>query len=546
MSKEEDTQRLSMSRHVEKLTRDWPGANMVTLYLSAHALDHRTISMISPLLVPSRSASDAIKTPGWLSVNRSPEVIASPGNGHEHLTYHRFGSDDGIEPLVVVRNFHGLKESYIEVSEEFRLFHNLCWDKVNQKYVKIDDSGEETVAVDVSDDRVQFRIHEVRQYLAIREMHLLVQFEFQERSQYSLADLSLAEEENYRHDDQFNWRLYFTELGGIDHRAFARFIGKRLVGPVEKRHSGFGGFSFEAKRYVDFIIGQDDQGRELMANCNPSKLPRYTGKHPEFFTPVYFRKSVLDKYYSQPSKFRVSDGLLSCGNLWMLSFDDDHDDWLCAWLGDLGDVLPHKEQQHWKAHNFVAIDIGISRTFFDRQFAGEFSDSGRPEHQFRALYVQLAETCTQRLGWPILLPLHDKDAHRLASMRVPGSDEQPALDEQLQGLATILVDSLNVSNIRELVPQLQRPDPERGIDLLESLFQAKAAQDYQTHIDLLRTVQNLRSSGSAHRKGRKYDKIATDVRMAQLGPRGLVTDLIKRANEFLRYLIEIVESDALR
>ena len=208
----------------------------------------------------------------------------------------------------------------------FALFHNLYTDREHQRYIKIDDAGQETVVVQLHADRVKFRIQEVRQYLAIREMHLLVQFDIQERSPHSLSELSLAERESASHDERSKWRLYFTELNRRDFIAFARLIGKRLVPPLDKRHSGFPGYSDEQKRYVEFVIAQDDQGQDISVTCDPAKLPRFGPEHPEFFTPVSFRKSVLDRYYSEPSKFTVSDGMLCCGNLWVLSIDDDHDD----------------------------------------------------------------------------------------------------------------------------------------------------------------------------------------------------------------------------
>ena len=117
---------------------------------------------------------------------------------------------------------------------------------------------------------------------------------------------------------------------------------------------------------------------------------------------------MLDKYFSLHSKFKVSDGILSCGNLWALPIDDDHDHHVCVWLGDLGEVLPYSEQLHWRANNILVSDGRVSASFFDRQFAGKFAVSRRPEHRFRDLYRRLAETCEQRLGWRLLMPMHDK------------------------------------------------------------------------------------------------------------------------------------------
>ncbi len=44
---------------------------------------------------------------------------------NEVASYHRFGDDDGVEPLVVLRDFHGVLPTFLELSEEYRHFHNL-------------------------------------------------------------------------------------------------------------------------------------------------------------------------------------------------------------------------------------------------------------------------------------------------------------------------------------------------------------------------------------------------------------------------------------
>ena len=234
MSTRNDANRLAMSRRLQNLTGNWSSTRMATLYLESCTPDFQSLSAIRSLLVPSRNTALAIKTPGWHSVSRMPGPINRFDDGEEGVAYHRFGNDDGFEPLVLVRDFDDLKEPYVEISEEFRLFHNLYHDQERNTYLKIDDSGQETAVIELPSNCVKFRVNELRQYLAIREMHLLLQFDFHERSRHSLAELSLPDGETTHHDEQSNWRLHFTELDIGDHTGFARLIGKRLVPPVDK------------------------------------------------------------------------------------------------------------------------------------------------------------------------------------------------------------------------------------------------------------------------------------------------------------------------
>ena len=62
------------------------------------------------------------------------EVISYRG-GKETRRYCRFGGDDGHEPLIFVRDFHGSHPDYLEVAEEFRHYFNLFEGKANGIFV---------------------------------------------------------------------------------------------------------------------------------------------------------------------------------------------------------------------------------------------------------------------------------------------------------------------------------------------------------------------------------------------------------------------------
>lgn len=54
-------------------------------------------------------------------------------------TYSRFNRDDGIEPIVYVREFNGLKENSVEIIEEFRLLNNLYYDNQKKEYINLEE-----------------------------------------------------------------------------------------------------------------------------------------------------------------------------------------------------------------------------------------------------------------------------------------------------------------------------------------------------------------------------------------------------------------------
>src|SRR5713101_5240144 len=83
-------------------------------------------------LVPDEHLEKALSHASWdLMVGTSmPGCSQSSSQGKEPVTtYHRFGGRDIVEPLVYLRDFHGIKPAYLELSEEFRHFHNLYHDQ---------------------------------------------------------------------------------------------------------------------------------------------------------------------------------------------------------------------------------------------------------------------------------------------------------------------------------------------------------------------------------------------------------------------------------
>ncbi len=459
------------------------------------------------------------------------------------VKYLRYGNDGGIEPLVIDRHFSGIQKNYVELSEEFRLFHNLYHDRKTDRFIKIVDGGEEQVVAYVKPDLVRVRLREIQQFLSIKEMHLSIQFDYREHFDLSLSEMNFPEKEN---EEKREGNMYwFWSCDGnpvsTGYKSFSLLFGKRLYGPLPKSKSGFDG---SEKKYEEFVIDLDEDGNEMKFTSNPDMLADYFGANPDaprYLTPVYFRKEVLDKYYQYPSKYTVEFSLLRCGSLWVLQMDNHHEDKVCAWLGDLGGSLPHREQLHWRAYN-IAPQGSVSETFYRNQILAEPANSPNQEHIFKELFRDLHNLCQTRLGWPVLLELEDEDQHHLTAMRIPSSNEQREFDELILGLTKILIDSLNVKKLRELVSNKGKNKNSGSIDTLQEALDAIGVTDYDEHVSFLRNLQNLRSSGSAHRKGKRYSTAAEKFGMTEHHRQDVFKMILESACDFLSYLIRLVES----
>jgi len=299
-----------------------------------------------------------------------------------------------------------------------------------------------------------------------------------------------------------------------------------------------------AKKYVDFIIGIKGDGEEILYTCNPGKLSNFFGANPgapNYLIPVYFRKEVLDKYYRQPSKFSIEDSYLRCGSLWGLQIDNHHPDKVCVWLGDLGRDLPYSEQLYWRSFNIPPSGC-ISSTYYNRQILAEFTDSDRPEHIFFSLYTKLMQLSQDILGWNLLLPLTKEDEYHLHSIRIPSTDEQKDFDELILALTKIFVDSLNERELNHFLSQDEVNEIVGSISRLEKILAKKNVGVYQPHIKFLRNLQNYRSAGSAHRKGKNYKKIAKELNIPNSSLPVVFEGILNKSNDFLRFLIDCINN----
>lgn len=545
----QERDRLLQTKLLAWLSRDFQLTDMVTVYWSDRTDEHNYA--IYCALIPTEEIERSLSRTSWDLMHGQglPGAVKFYDDGKERVEYLRYGERSGVEPLVIDREFHGIRPDYKELSEEFRLFHNLYHDRKQDHYSKIDDSGNEHIVAITEANRIQIRLKELRQFLAIKEMHLAILFDCRENSAIRFEELDRAEGEADSRDGLISWGLYYGDLGGISsHYAFSRLIGKRLIPPLPKEKSGFWGFAEEeTRKHVDFVTGIDERGDEVTFSSNPDRLADHFGANPgvpNYLTPIHFRKQVLDKYFQAPGKYSVEDGYLRCGSLWGLTMDNHHHDRVIAWLGDLGRDLPYEEQLHWRSQNIPPTG-GVSKTFFRRQILAQFADSDRPEHVFQQKYQNLAAVCRDCIGWSLLLPLTAEDAHHLQSLRIPSTDEQKDFDDLVQALTKILIDSLNEKALNALIPSQTLGAIKGSISRLEFAFRARGVSGFEPHIAFLRNLQELRSSGTAHRKGSNYRKIADEFQVDSRNLRAVFSGILAKALNLLDFLIAAARGGAL-
>ena len=277
--------------------------------------------------------------------------------------------------------------------------------------------------------------------------------------------------------------------------------------------------------------------------CDPSKLSNYFGANPDaphYLTPIFFDSAVLSKYYSNPEKYKVDDGIIRCGTLWSLYIDNQNTGYVSAYLGDLGRNLPsEQEQYYWRGFN-KALDAKLSTTKFKRDFMALPASSQSQDFVFKNTYVKTNRQFAEKAGWPLFLELDEQDRYNFEGLRIPINNSIVEMDMLVLSLVKVLLDSLNE---KEIVSHLTGTYEKLvgSISKLEVWFQEKQLTGYQDHIKFLRNLQELRSSGTGHRKGKSYQKISKVFDIQKENYTETFSNILESATLFLNYISTHIE-----
>lgn len=430
--------------------------------------------------------------------------------------YARFGSSQ-CEALVIYREGYEDYDSYAELSEEFRLFFNLRQDyktPTNQVYYAINEAGTRDDVVMIDGLMVLVATNYLKNYLATRQLHLLIFFDYLRLSTDDFNSLGINPIIN-KVSSQKDRITVLSVVQGYDGKATSRFQGKVLI---EYDQTDFvDPFHKPQEESLCFIYGCNESGKPLEITCDKDKLYNrfnYPGCGPFVMTPVFFRKAVLDKYYGQSNLYTVGDGCISCIDAWnFTTVDNDQRDYVVVPLGYLSD-LPMVEQLHWKSFNIKPPFQGaLSTTAYTRWELGEAIDPSFPDLRFKLEFNDFNKQWEEKHGWPLFLPLIEEDKHRwktLHCLTVPNNNSD--FDEQVLSLVKITVDSLNQEQLKnnidatkqEVIDCLKEKNKElkditAGIDKFQ-LYCLSVGLSCDDLIKFMRNLQSLRSFDVAHRK----------------------------------------------
>lgn len=437
--------------------------------------------------------------------SNGPTILETRSNNNKyHTKYYPKASKD-VDHFIIYRQNFPNEKTYLEVSEEFRLYYNLYEKRLTEEtdYIYFDSNGDEQVIVRVkSNNYAEVKYSALIDFISTKKNYFSLQFDIMRFSKKSIFELSLDEKDDFVQTRNYCYSLLIRDDICTANKAQAWLMGKYIIYPQKNyKVKDFYPLDTDNEKYADFIYGFDENGEQLSSTCDENELANYFGANPDkllYTTPVYFKKDVLKKYYELPEKYSVEDGFIRCGSAWYLRIDNSCKDYVVAMLGDLG-KLAYKEQLYWKSFNIEQQD-GMSITGFLRAYGGVPANPQSPDLFFKMSYKKFIEDSYKQQNDCILKPLNKDDMHYFTSLHVMlEENNEKEFDEQILSLTKILIDSINEKYIKKKLTE-DLPDDSKGISKLEKYLTAKGLKETKNVIDFLRNLQQLRSTTVAHRR----------------------------------------------
>ena len=163
------------------------------------------------------------------------------------------------------------------------------------------------------------------------------------------------------------------------------------------------------------------------------------------------------------------------------------------------------------------------------------SDSETSDFIFKRKYVDVNSKFTKKFGWPLFLPLTEYDLYNFEIIRIPINNSVAEMDMLVLSLVKVLIDSLNE---KEIIKQLNGEYVKLvgSISKIEAWLNEKEIEGASKHIKYLRKLQELRLSGTGHRKGKGYQKISRALDIQKENYAETFTRLLESATSFLELI----------
>lgn len=166
----------------------------------------------------------------------------------------------------------------------------------------------------------------------------------------------------------------------------------------------------------------------------------------------------------------------------------------------------------------------------------EFTPPEKKDLIFKQKYEAFNFFWSKKFQWLLFKPLRKEDSHFFKTLRIPLINSRPEFEDQVLALTKVLIDSLNEKALKKYIEFTEKENM-KDISKFEEFLKVNKLSDYKNHITFLRDLQELRSSGVAHRKSEKYVKIARKFEINRKNLIEVFEEILSKAISLLDYLI---------
>lgn len=453
--------------------------------------------------------------------------------------YSRFNNDEGYEPIITQLFYNNIIPSQIELSEEFRHYFNLYFNPKTKYFIRIDEESEETEIVYFSENHIKIKTRYLKEFLAVKNMSLVVCFDYFHFYKTSLEVFDIKHHQFELKLDDCTFLVNFQDEGVVSQEGCnSRLVGKKIVNGLKDFVSKDWSEKRKNQKYVEFLIDTLENGEEESFSCNPDGLGNLFGGNPDspqFLTPIFFKREVLQKYYQDTRKYSVKDNEIEFKGVINLQIDNNHEKYIIVYLGDLGRTLNYKEQQYWRSFNVVP-DEGMSSVKYSRDILNRFAEPIAPDLVFKKVFKGFQRDWFNQYQYHLFKPLNEEDFHYFETLRIPLQDSLTEFESQVLAITKILIDSINEAQIEKEYPEIKDAEVKGGIKKLEWFLLQKGFIDNDGHILYLQKLQGLRSSSVAHRKGKEYQRSVKNFKIDELSKVDIFREILTDCASFIKVL----------
>lgn len=460
---------------------------------------------------------------------------------HDGLTDLREGR---AEFFCQVRWLEPVVEASVEWSWPFLWY----WRAVRQgdSWVYLDSAGRDVelarVHVDSPDQYVvEVQAMALRQYLHRRKMAMLIDIQLDkdhpeaepvQREEHQLvSEWASMEFQVYSYDDI---------LADGAEVAASSLHGQYVILPAENATGPAWCSDEEPEAYPDFVYALDPRsGRPLTVQPTRENAGSDSYPGPFFWTRIYFRPQVLDRYLAEPTRYTVTGSRVSCLHKWGLSIGRTSDGLIEVDLFDLSQ-MPWPEWSHWKTHNVPPAGGSPDQGKLRRERLNQPASSPDVVRDLRMALQQANDAALRLAGWPIWRSLAEPTVTEWRALHAPVVDDRAALQDPLLTLSKVLVDSIDSGKLRKALTSPPASDA-KSLALLQQYIEQQGGTS--DAVRSLKDLQELRSRGGfAHYAGSGANAVLTRIAGDASTPADTFTRICRNLIDALDSIAETLSS----